>query len=200
MSKIFLIDTENVNFNAIVNARNLSEDDMIILFLTMITNRHFDKIKLDALNTKAKVLKVFVDTGTKNSLDFQLVSYLGFMLGEHKEADNHYYIVSRDKGYLSSINLLINCSNQRLGLIDSISDIIENTELDFLLNTLIDRFEREGFLHKTAKKMALLTTSADCYEDALDTFNVAFSYNYDVIERCKPVVNLYFNRDIEEVI
>ena len=48
--------------------------------------------------------------------------------------------------------------------------------------------------------MALLTTSADCYEDALYTFNVAFGYNFDVIERCKSVLNLYFNRDIEEVI
>lgn len=200
MSKIFLIDTENVNFNAIINARDLSEDDMIILFLTIITNKHFDKIKLDALNTKAKVLKVFVDTGTKNSLDFQLVSYLGFMLGEHKEADNHYYIVSKDRGYLSSINLLINCSNQNLELVDSIADVIKNTDTDYVLDTLTDKFEQQGFLRKTAKKMALLTTSNDCYEDTLDTFNVAFGYNFDVIERCKPVLNLYFNRDVEEVI
>lgn len=197
MSKIFLIDTENVNFNSIIDSRSLSEDDMIILFLTIATNKHYDKVKLDALNTKAKVLKVLVDTGTKNSLDFQLVSYLGFMLGEHKEVNNKYYIVSKDKGYLSSINLLINCSNQYLELIDSISNVVKDIELDFLLDTLIDRFEREGFLRKTAKKMAFLTTSVDNYEDALNTFNIAFGYNFDVVERCKPVLNLYFSKGVE---
>lgn len=51
MSKIFLIDTENVNFNAVIDSRSLSEDDMIILFLTIATNKHYDKVKLDALNT-----------------------------------------------------------------------------------------------------------------------------------------------------
>ena len=25
--------------------------------------------------------------------------------------------------------------------------------------------------------------------DALNTFNIAFGYNFDVVERCKPVVN-----------
>lgn len=200
MSKIFLIDTENVNFNAIINARDLSEDDMIILFLTIFTMKQFNKMKLDALNTRAKVLKVLVNTGTKNSLDFQLVSYLGFMLGEHKNEDNNYYIVSRDRGYLSSINLLINCSSQSLELVSSIADVIKNADADYVLDALTDKFEQQRFLRKTAKKMALLTTSNDCYEDALDTFNVAFGYNFDVIERCKPVLNLYFNRDIEEVI
>lgn len=200
MGRVFLVDTENVGFNGIINAKDLNEDDMIILFLTVFTQKQFNKSNLDALNTKVKIVKVIADTGTKNSLDFQLVSYLGFMLGEHKNENNNYYIVSRDKGYLSSINLLINCSNQRLELIDSISDIIENTELDFLLNTLIERFKREGFLHKTAKKMALLTTSANTYADALDTFNVAFGYNYNVIERCKPVLNLYFNKGLEDII
>ena len=89
-------------------------------------------------------MKVFVDTGTKNSLDFQLVSYLGFVIGEHKEADNHYYIVSKDRGYLSSINLLINCSSQSLELVDSIADVIKNTDTDYVLDALTDKFEQNS--------------------------------------------------------
>ena len=198
MSEIFLIDTESVNFNAIQNCSMLNEDDMIILFLTQRSKLHFNKNKLDSLNTKAKLIKIYAETGTKNSLDFQLVSFLGFMLGEHKNEDNKYYIVSNDKGFLSSINLLSNCSKQYLELISSIS--YENTNFDFLLDALIYKFEQQKFLHRTAVKMALLATSVDCYEDALNTFNTAFNYNYGVIERCKPVLNLYFNKGLEDVI
>lgn len=197
MSEIFLIDTENVNFNAIQNCSMLNEDDMIILFLTQRSKLHFNKNKLDSLNTKAKLIKIHVQTGTKNSLDFQLVSYLGFMLGEHKEETNNYYIVSRDKGYLSSINLLVNCSNQHLELISNIS---QSKDFDFLLDALIDKFKQQGFLCKTAEKMALLTTSTNHYEDALNIFNAAFNRNPNVINRCKPVLNLYFNQCVEEVI
>ena len=197
MSKIFLIDTENVNFNAIQNCSMLNEDDMIILFLTQKSGLHFNKDKLNTLETKAKLIKIYVQTGTKNSLDFQLVSYLGFVLGEHKKVNNQYYIVSRDKGYLSSINLLTNCSNQHLELISNIS---QSKDFDFLLDALIDKFKQQGFLHKTAIKMALLTTSVNCYLNALDVFNTAFNRNPNVIERCKPVLNLYFNKETEDVI
>ena len=197
MSKIFLVDTENVNFKAVQDYNLLNEEDMIILFLTQRSKLHFDKNKLDALNTKAKLIKIHVEAGTKNSLDFQLVSYLGFMLGEHKKVNNQYYIVSRDKGYLSSINLLTNCSKQSLELISSISQC---ANFDFLLDALVDKFKKQGFLCKTAEKMALLTTSTNHYEDALNIFNTAFNRNPNVIKRCKPVLNLYFNKGLEDVI
>mgnify|MGYP000088993875 CR=1 FL=1 len=196
MSKIFLVDTENVNFNSIINSRNLNEDDMIVLFLTIFTQKEFQKIKLDALNTKAKIIKIYADTGTKNSLDFQLVSFLGFLLGEHKKEVNNYYIVSRDKGYLSSINLLVNCSNQHIELINSISNIVEDVELDFLLNALVDKFKQQGFTYKTAKKMALLTVSSKHFEDAIGKFNTAFNRNNNIIQSCKYVIGMYFNEVI----
>lgn len=197
MSKIFLVDTENVNFKSIQDSNLLSEEDMIILFLTQKSKLHFNENKLDTLNTKAKLIKIYAETGTKNSLDFQLVSFLGFMLGEHKNEDNKYYIVSNDKGFLSSINLLTNCSKQSLELISNISQC---ANFDFLLDALIYKFEQQKFLHRTAVKMALLATSVDCYEDALNTFNTAFNRNPNVIERCKPVLNLYFNKGLENVI
>ena len=175
----------------------LNEDDMIILFLTQRSKLHFNKNKLDSLNTKAKLIKIYAETGTKNSLDFQLVSFLGFMLGEHKNEDNKYYIVSRDKGYLSSINLLTNCSKQSLELISNISQC---ANFDFLLDALVDKFKQQGFLCKTAEKMALLTTSTNHYEEALNIFNTAFNRNPNVIKRCKPILNLYFNKGLENVI
>lgn len=121
MKKIFLVDTENVSLEALAHANRLSEEDMIILFVTRMTNIcQFKDENIKKLNTKANILKIHVITGTKNSLDFQLVSYLGFIIGEHKNEDNMYYIISRDKGFLSAINLLENCTNYKIQLMPRI--------------------------------------------------------------------------------
>lgn len=189
MGKIFLVDTENVNSNSIANCENLNKDDMIVLFLTTLTEKHFNKNKL---NTKANIVKIYVQTGTKNSLDFQLISFLGFMLGEHKGECNKYYIVSKDKGFLSSINLLVNCSNQYIKLISSINDIDS-------INTLADRFKKQGFRQRTSEKMARLTTSSDSFECAINEFNSAFNRNNNIIQSCKYIIGLYFNLSAKEV-
>lgn len=85
MKRIYLVDTENVNINALAACNNLNKDDLIILFVTEMTNLcQFSDIKLRNINSKANILKIYVQTGTKNSLDFQLVSYLGFIIGERK--------------------------------------------------------------------------------------------------------------------
>lgn len=194
MSRIFLVDTENVGLGAIANAKNLCEDEMVILFLTTRTQHQFSTAKLNVLDIKAKIVKVLVDTGTKNSLDFQLVSYLGFMLGEHKNQNNSYYIVSKDKGYLSSVNLLINCSKQHIELIDKV--LSENKDLDFLLDALINKFREQGFRKRTAAKMALLTLSSSTYEDAVENFNRIFCRNSNAILYSKDVLAMYFNKEV----
>ena len=39
-----------------------------------------------------------VKVGTKNALDFQLTSYLGYLIGQYG-IETNYYIVSKDKGF-----------------------------------------------------------------------------------------------------
>ena len=42
--------------------------------------------------------------GTKNALDFQLSSYLGYIIRENEDKPYNYYIVSKDKGFECIIN------------------------------------------------------------------------------------------------
>ena len=123
MKKIFLVDTENVNIRALHGARLLSSSDKIILFTTKRTSStNFKDSIIQSLGTSAKIEKIDVTTGIKNSLDFQLVGYLGYLIGS-KDENSNYYIVSKDKGYLSSINLLKNLSKNKCH-IELISDIL----------------------------------------------------------------------------
>lgn len=191
MKRIYLVDTENVNINALAACNNLNEEDLIILFVTGMTNVcQFSDIKLKNINTKANVLKIYVKTGTKNSLDFQLVSYLGFIIGEKKNENNEYYIVSRDRGFLSSISLLENCSNYKIKLIpnvlasfDTINSIDEND--------MINAFKKLGFRHPTATEMYSIIASHDTYEEAIYKF--AFRFNTQIADNCKDILKYYFD-------
>lgn len=191
MKRIFLVDTENVNITALSSANKLNEEDMIILFVTERTNLfHFAKDKLKCLNTKANILRINVATGGKNSLDFQLVSYLGLIIGEHRYEANNYYIVSKDRGFLSSINLLENCTDYKIELINSISDLFQENGVD----NMIDKFIEKGFRPNTAIKMTLILVGAKSLLDAQDRFLIAFEGNFTILYRCIDVIEDYYSK------
>lgn len=190
MKRIFLVDTENVNITALSSSNKLSSEDMIILFVTDRTNSfQFGKEELACLNTKANILKINVTTGVKNSLDFQLVSYLGLIIGEHRYEANNYYIVSKDRGFLSSINLLENCTDYKIQLINSVSELFKEDEVD----DMIDKFIQKGFRLKTAIKMTLILAGSKTLLDAQDRFLMVFGGNFTVLYRCIDILESYYN-------
>lgn len=190
MKRIFLVDTENVNITALSSANKLNEEDIIILFVTERTNLfQFGRDKLKCLNTNANILKINVTTGVKNSLDFQLVSYLGLIIGQHRYEANNYYIVSKDRGFLSSINLLENCTDYKIELIDSISELFKEDDVD----NIIDKFIEKGFRPKTAIKMTLILAGAKSLLDAQDRFLMEFGGNFTVLYRCVDILEDYYD-------
>ena len=191
MKRIFLVDTENVNITALSSANRLNEEDIIILFVTERTNLfQFGRDKLKCLNTKSNILKIDVTTGVKNSLDFQLVSYLGLIIGQHRYEANNYYIVSKDRGFLSSINLLENCTDHKIQLIKSISELFEE---DDEVDNMIDKFIEKGFRAKTAIKMTLILAGSKSLLDAQDRFLIEFGGNFTILYRCIDILEDYYN-------
>ena len=184
MKRIFLVDTENVNITALSCANQLSEEDLIILFVTKMTSScSFNKDNLDCLNTKARMLKINVETGVKNSLDFQLVTCLGLLIGANRNEDDCYYIVSKDNGFLSSISLLQNCTNYEIELIGSLNEIFTEDMADML----IEKFMERGFKSKTATKMAFLTMQSKTSIETKDAFYNSFG-NPDLYKKSWDIV------------
>lgn len=191
MKRIFLVDTENVNITALSSGNKLNEEDIIILFVTERTNLfQFGRDKLKCLNTKSNILKIDVTTGVKNSLDFQLVSYLGLIIGQHRYEANNYYIVSKDRGFLSSINLLENCTDHKIQLIKSISELFEEEDE---VDNMIDKFIEKGFRAKTAIKMTLILAGSKSLLDAQDRFLIEFGGNFTILYRCIDILEDYYN-------
>lgn len=200
MRKYILIDTENVNLSSLKGIEHLDVNDCVILFLSNHSELHYLNSRLNKLNYRCKLQKIHIQTGTKNSLDFQLVTYLGMLIGEHKHLkieDNEYYIVSRDQGFISSINLLKSCE-VNVELIPSMIYALNNDEI-ILRNK---RIVQEEILYKelywkfrpvTVQK--ILAASEDCsnIEELKVALLKAFNYNPCVYNQVKPYFNTYYS-------
>ena len=93
----YLIDYENVHEDLTHYLPKTKEADELIIFYS----QNCKNISLETIEMIAKRklhLRAFrVKTGTKNALDFQLSSYIGYLIGKDPCAD--YSIISKDKGY-----------------------------------------------------------------------------------------------------
>lgn len=101
----FLVDYENVNVSGLNGVSSLTENDSVTIFysenaetLTFGMHRRLNESKAEI-----KFQKVLVKE--KNALDFQLCTYLGYLICDTmtEENLNNYFVVSNDKSYLALI-------------------------------------------------------------------------------------------------
>ncbi len=94
----YLVDFENVRTDGIKDLKGVKEGDTMVVFYS----ENCKSTTLDVLNSiltlKLKYSGFKVNVGTKNALDFQLTSYLGYLIGQGNQ-DARYHIVSDDKGF-----------------------------------------------------------------------------------------------------
>ncbi|MCR5626643.1 MAG: hypothetical protein K6F99_04940, partial [Lachnospiraceae bacterium] len=94
----YLVDFENVRTDGIKDLKGVKEGDSMIFFYS----ENCKSTTLDFLDSlmelKIKYKSYKVKVGTRNALDFQLSSYLGYLIGKYGTNTN-YYIVSDDKGF-----------------------------------------------------------------------------------------------------
>lgn len=99
----YLIDYENVKTHGLDGVSSLTQDDVVCIFYS----EHADTLTFGLhrrLNeTKATVIYQRVEVGLKNALDFQLSSYLGYIIHENEAKNNDvsYFIITKDQCFSS---------------------------------------------------------------------------------------------------
>lgn len=95
----YLIDYENVKADGLIGIEELDKDDVVHVFYS----ENADKLTFDVMQmimkSKARIIYQKVKVGHKNALDFQLSSYLGYLIGTNAGWQYDYYIVSKDNGF-----------------------------------------------------------------------------------------------------
>ena len=98
----YFVDYENVKIDGLNGINKLEPSDKVCIFYS----EHADTLTFDLhkrLNeSKATITFEKVEVGSKNALDFQLATFLGYEIASKKY--DEYYIVSKDSGYTSVYN------------------------------------------------------------------------------------------------
>lgn len=99
--RLFLIDYENVNAAGLHGIGRVGRDDRVILFYSHAANTLSFEIMDEMMGAGILPERICLEQTGKNALDFQLVTFLGYLIAQQK-ADS-YYIISRDSGFQSAI-------------------------------------------------------------------------------------------------
>lgn len=94
---VYLIDFENVTSAGISGIQRLTKEDKVYIFYTVNASNMSFAAHLNLLSSPAEVIYYNVTSGGKNALDFQLASFLGYLISKGEDKD--FYIISNDKGY-----------------------------------------------------------------------------------------------------
>lgn len=98
----YLIDFENTKSAGMQGVNDLSAKDKIYVFYSRNADTISVELHQQLLACKAEINFSLVTVGGKNSLDFQLVTFLGYLIG--KEPNEKYIIVSGDEGFSYAVN------------------------------------------------------------------------------------------------
>lgn len=94
---IYLIDFENVTSAGISGIQKLTKDDKVYIFYTVNASNMSFAAHMNLLSSPAEVIYYNVTSGGKNALDFQLSSFLGYLISRGE--DKNFCIISNDRGY-----------------------------------------------------------------------------------------------------
>lgn len=99
----YLVDYENVKTQGLNGVNKLSEGDTVCIFYSENADSLTFGLHRRLNESKATILFQRVEVGQKNALDFQLSSYLGYLIHENIDNPYDYFIVTKDKGFESLI-------------------------------------------------------------------------------------------------
>lgn len=94
---VYLVDYENVNISGFDGINKLTRKDSVIVFYSDKANTLTVSLHNNLMKVLAKVSFVKIFGSGSNCLDFQLSTYLGYLISKNQKES--YYIVSKDKGF-----------------------------------------------------------------------------------------------------
>lgn len=155
---VYLVDFENVRSEGLRGVEQLSEDDKVVIFYSVNADAITFDVHMLLSRSRAEIETFRILRGGRNSLDFQLSTYLGYLVMENKY--RHIVIVSQDKGFLCATSFWD--ANQELCNADIrmcktiLADLNNENQGNYFEN------ENEG---KFIEKVAIIQRKADTTQE-----------------------------------
>ena len=156
---IYLVDFENVKSDGLNGINNLTSKDKVYIFYSVNADKITFSLHKKMVESEAKINFIKAEVGSKNSLDFQLVTYLGYLINENKSED--FVLISNDNGY-NSVVTFWQKKNYKVNLASDLSGTNmkqkKNSLLKQVMETVEDKKEAElltDYILKYKTKMGL---------------------------------------------
>ena len=162
---IYLIDFDNVHSDGLKGIEQLAENDVCYVFYSEHAGVLTFNIHKKIIESRAKIYYVEAQVGMKNALDFQLVSYLGYMIRENQEAS--YCVISNDRAFAlvadfwrnkgvdvaSAVSLAAVRLKQNEKTASQLSSLIpDREEREFVAKCIEELSTKQGINNRIAKK------------------------------------------------
>jgi len=104
----YLIDYENTSHHGLAGFKKLTDDDTVVVFIgakDATSSLPIDVVReLTAQGERPRLIWKRSKKTSKNYLDLQLVSYLGYLIGNTEISATDYVIVSKDRDFEAAID------------------------------------------------------------------------------------------------
>lgn len=183
MKRLFLIDKENTGKRFLKGLDQLTANDKIIIFHYEQAGEIKPEILLPLSKCKAAVEIIKMNTHTKNAMDFQICTYIGFLYSQYKRTAE-YYIVSDDKGYGASVEFIKNQIDPKAAITQIGSSMCVETAKDNLVEGLLQGKYQRKVINKIIKGISVSRTKGEFHNYLQQNLNTDFEQIYNLI---KPV-------------
>lgn len=97
--RMFFIDLENINASGLEYVKTITQGDRYYVFYSDACSDISEETIMRIRDNGGSIKLYKVENGTGNALDFQLSSFVGYVIRESVHKNDEYIIVSGDKGY-----------------------------------------------------------------------------------------------------
>ena len=159
---VYLVDFENVHSEGLTGVEKLGENDECYIFYSVnACSLSFD-LHQKIIESKAKFYYKMVDAHGKNALDFQLVTFLGYLVAKHP--DEHFYVVSGDKMFCCATDYWCK-ENVDADVLEDFSELLfmnsnEKNISDYIGQMLTNSYERV-LTQRAYRRMPSLTQTQE---------------------------------------
>lgn len=100
--RYYLVDLENVPNSILhVEKSSLTRSSNLVVFYSERVRSHVDLARANLERCFRSIRYVYIVPNVKNALDFNLVCYVGILVGSFRGRSLEIYVVSNDTGYLA---------------------------------------------------------------------------------------------------
>ncbi len=162
----YLVDYENVKKDGLNGISELSEKDTVCIFYSQNADTITFSLHKKMNESKAEILFHKVEVGTKNALDFQLATYLGYVIALKKDKD--YYLVTKDNGFTAlcsywtqqkvNVSMVVDVAGQNMKkqqeeLAAAVGKLIPDKEVAAVVTKIIQQYKtKQGVNNALMKK------------------------------------------------